>query len=90
MRRVVAILGVTAIMATIVVAGAFPAFAEPPAEPPNPSNLGFCSSFLGPLQLRDDVNKLIKAGVGGYDNPGQLYKDRARDPLDRECLRRPQ
>jgi len=79
---------VVALTATIIVAGAFPALAEPSSEPPGPTNMGICSSFLGHLQVRDDVNKLINAGVGGYDNPGELYKDRARDRSDKECLPR--
>ena len=88
MKRIVSIVWVAALIATIIVTGAFPALAAPPAEPPGPSNMGICSSFLGHLQVRDDVNKLINAGVGGYDNPGVLYSVRAQDRSDQECLQR--
>ncbi len=87
MRRIVLVLWLV-FMAAVMVASAFPAFAEPPSDPSQKvldngaSNLGVCSSFLGGLQVRDDVNHLVKAQ--GYDDPGELYKVRAQEHPGKE------
>ena len=58
------------------------------------SNMGICSAFLGGLQVRDDVNRII-AEYGdalGFDSPGTLYRVRARQTDSKapaaECLQR--
>ncbi len=91
MRRVVLILWVVALMATVVVADALPAFAERPT-PPDVAypNMGYCAPILGQNQVRDDVNKLIKAGIGGYENPGEIYSARAQSHNDYDCRPRQQ
>ena len=58
------------------------------------SNMGICSSFLGGMQVRDDVNALIKqfGVVLGIASPGELYRVRARQAESKapaeECLQR--
>lgn len=58
------------------------------------SNMGICSSFLGGMQVRADVNLLIKeyGGFLGIDSPGELYRVRARQTESKapaeECLQR--
>jgi len=81
-----------ALMATIVVASAFPAFAERPTPPAAPyPNMGYCAPILGQLQVRDDINRAINSGkIPGLDNAGDLYSLRARDYEDYLCLRRDQ
>ena len=55
------------------------------------SNMGLCSSYLGHLQVRDDVNALIRdfGGVLGISSPGELYSVRAKQhengPAEQEC-----
>ena len=55
------------------------------------SNMGLCSSYLGQLQVRDDVNALIRefGGVLGISSPGELYSVRAKQhengPAAQEC-----
>jgi hypothetical protein len=81
---------------------AAPAFGAP-ASPPDPAttvyeagggNLGECSAFLGTLQLRDDVNRIIRLHGDqlGIENPGQIYHVRAQQevnlPPAQECLQR--
>ncbi len=91
LRRIVSILWVAALMATLVAAGAFPAYAERPIPPAAPyPNMGYCAPILGQNQVRDDVNKLITEGVGGYDNPGEIYSVRARSHSDYDCRPRSQ
>ncbi len=97
MRRIVSILWVAVLTAAIVLAGAFPAFAEPPRDPADilrendASNLGICSVELGRQGVRDDVAgifvDLSKAGV--LDNPGALYSVRAQERGgDEKCEQR--
>ncbi len=84
MRRIIFVFW-AALMTTMVMASAFPAFAEPPSDPSQKvlengaSNLGVCSSFLGRQRTEDgknvraDVNKTINSGaIPGVDNPGEL------------------
>jgi hypothetical protein len=58
------------------------------------SNMGECSSFLGGMQVRDDVNHIIKdnGDVLGISSPGELFRVRARQqenlPPAQECLQR--
>ena len=58
------------------------------------SNMGICSSFLGGMQVRDDVNQIIKdfGGVLGIGSPGELYRVRARQAESKapaeECVQR--
>jgi len=58
------------------------------------SNLGECSSYLGQLQVRDDVNLLINqyGDLLGIPNPGAVYHVRAKQsvnlPPAQECLPR--
>ena len=56
--------------------------------------MGICSSFLGGMQVRDDVNQIIKdfGGVLGIQSPGELYRVRARQAESKapaeECVQR--
>jgi hypothetical protein len=58
------------------------------------SNMGICSSFLGGMQVRDDVNLLLKqyGDLLGIGSPGELYRVRAQQPESKapaeECLQR--
>lgn len=58
------------------------------------SNMGECSAYLGGLQVRDDVNSIIRqhGDVLGIDNPGSLFHVRAQQPVSlppqQECLPR--
>ena len=61
------------------------------------SNMGLCSSFLGQLGARAEVNHLVQEigpflPDGPYNNPGELYRIRARQhpnaPAATECLQR--
>ena len=59
------------------------------------SNMGMCSAYLGAtLGVRDDVNRQIKdfGPALGISSPGELYRIRARQPVDLppelECLPR--
>ena len=59
------------------------------------SNMGLCSAYLGQMQVRDDVNRIIN-DIGvlyGIDNPGELYKIRAQQrelgTPEEECQQRP-
>lgn len=61
------------------------------------SNMGLCSSYLGHLRARDDVNHLVKElgpflPDGPYTSPGELYRIRARQhpnaSAEAECERR--
>jgi hypothetical protein len=64
--------------------------------PSTASNMGLCSSYLGQMQVRDDVNQTIKdfGDVLGLDSPGALYSVRAHQHVNgtpqEECQRRPQ
>ena len=55
------------------------------------SNMGFCSAFLGQLQVRDDVNRII---VENFPvSPGSLFRERAKQEANaptpaQECLQR--
>jgi hypothetical protein len=91
LRRIVSVVWVVALIATIVVASALPAFAERPT-PPDVAypNMGYCAPTLGQIQVRDDVNRLIKGGIGGYDNPGEIYSARAQSHDDYDCRPRQQ
>ncbi len=58
------------------------------------SNMGVCSSFIGRLQVRDDVNLVIieRGDALGLSSPGELYRVRAQmsvelAPKD-ECVKR--
>ncbi len=92
-------------VSAVMLAGALPVSAKPPADAgrkdpsqivsdAGASNLGVCSSFLGRRQLRDDVNRIINSGaIPGIENPGQLYKIRAKErpqgaTPQQECLPR--
>ena len=91
MRRIVSTISVAVFVATIVVASAFPAFAQRPTPPAAPyPNMGYCAPILGQNQVRDDVNKLIKAGIGGFANPGEIYSARAQSREDYDCRPRQQ
>ncbi len=100
--KVARICAAAACSALLAVA-AGPAFGAPggaqPADPATTvweaggSNMGECSAYLGTLQVRDDVNRLILAGaIPGVENPGQVYSVRAQQeeskPPQQECLRR--
>ena len=58
------------------------------------SNMGICSSFLGQIGARAEVNHLIKdfGAQLGIESPGALYRIRAQQesslPPAQECLRR--
>ncbi len=58
------------------------------------SNMGECSAFLGGLQVRDDVNQIIRqhGNVLGIASPGALFHLRAQQPESlppqQECLQR--
>jgi hypothetical protein len=55
------------------------------------SNMGLCSSYLGQLQVRDDVNAIIRqfGDQLGIGSPGELYRVRAKQhvngPAEQEC-----
>ena len=89
------------VCSALLAVAASPAFGA--ADSPDPattvyeaggSNLGECSAFLGTLQLRDDVNRIIRLNGDqlGIDNPGQIYHVRAQQevnlPPAQECLQR--
>ncbi len=72
-----------------------PALAEPGTTPyeAEASNMGICSSYLGSMQVRDDVNRAIRQGaIPGLRSPGELFRVRAQQsaslPPAQECLRR--
>ncbi len=73
-----------------------PALAEPGTTPyeAEASNMGICSSYLGAMQVRDDVNGAIRVGGDtlGIRSPGELFRVRAQQttslPPAQECLRR--
>jgi hypothetical protein len=56
------------------------------------SNMGECSAYLGGMQVRDDVNALIRqyGDLLGVSSPGELYRVRAQQqvnlPPAQECL----
>jgi hypothetical protein len=58
------------------------------------SNMGECSAYLGGMQARDDVNRIIQeyGDVLGISNPGELFRVRAQQPVSlppaQECLQR--
>lgn len=58
------------------------------------SNMGECSAYLGGMQVRDDVNQIIRqyGDFLGIDNPGQIFHVRAQQavslPPAQECLKR--
>lgn len=58
------------------------------------SNMGECSAYLGGMQVRDDVNQIIRqhGDVLGIQNPGELFRVRAQQPVSlppaQECLQR--
>lgn len=58
------------------------------------SNMGECSAYLGRMQVRDDVNGIIRqyGDVLNIDNPGQIFHVRAQQPESlppaQECLQR--
>ena len=94
-------ISVAVVCSALLAVAAGPAFGA--ADPPDPattvyeaggSNLGECSAFLGTLQLRDDVNRIIRLNGDqlGIDNPGQIYHVRAQQevnlPPAQECLQR--
>lgn len=62
--------------------------------PSTASNLGVCSSYLGQLQVRDDVNHAIQENGQAYglDSPGELYRVRAHQHVngtpEQECVQR--
>ncbi len=72
-----------------------PAHADPGTTPSEAeaSNMGICSSYLGSLGVRDDVNRAIRQGaIPGLRSPGALFRVRAQQPTSlppaQECLRR--
>jgi len=92
------ILAATGVTALALILGTAPAHAQ--ADPATTvwqaegSNMGICSAFLGGMQVRDDVNLLIReyGGFLGIDSPGELYRVRARQAESKapaqECLQR--
>ncbi|MDQ3822080.1 MAG: hypothetical protein M3321_02430 [Actinomycetota bacterium] len=75
----------------LVVAGAGVLAGPAAADNDGRSNMGLCSSYLGHLQVRDDVNAIIRE-LGdrlGIASPGELYSVRARQhengPAEQEC-----
>lgn len=85
-------------VSTAMLAGTVPAFAQTDASTRvwqvGGSNMGECSSYLGKMQVRDDVNQIIRqyGDVLGIDNPGQIFHVRAQQPESlppaQECLQR--
>lgn len=94
-----------ALVAAIAIVGGVPAAAS--AQDSNPgdtpargvvSNMGLCSSFLGQLGVRSDVNHLLKElgpflPDGPFNSPGELYRIRASQhpnaSAEEECVQRP-
>jgi hypothetical protein len=85
------------VLATSLIAVAPTAASQNPGDTPargEASNMGLCSAFLGQLQARDDVNRILKerGGLLGIDSPGELYRIRAQEHPDAsaadECLQR--
>ncbi|MDP9375107.1 MAG: hypothetical protein M3Q65_22195 [Chloroflexota bacterium] len=75
--------------------GAAPADPSETAMEAGASNMGICSSYLGRLQVRDDVNQIILeyGEVLGISNPGELYHVRAQQSQNaptpaQECQQR--
>lgn len=90
--------GIVTLVAGALVAGgqAAGAAADPSqtAAEAGASNMGVCSSFIGRLQVRDDVNlAIIERGEAlGLSSPGELYRIRAQMTVDvapeDECVKR--
>jgi hypothetical protein len=82
---------VRASLCALVVAGAAVVAGPAAADNDGRSNMGLCSSYLGHLQVRDDVNALIRefGGQLGIASPGELYSVRAHQhengPAEQEC-----
>ena len=76
---------------TAVVAAAGAATGTAGAANDGRSNMGLCSSYLGQLQVRDDVNAIIRefGSQFGIASPGALYRVRAHQhengPAEQEC-----
>lgn len=79
--------------AAALLGGAPGALAAPPSTA---SNMGICSSYLGQMQVRDDVNQTIKTygDVLGLNSPGELFSVRAHQHVngtpEQECQKREQ
>ena len=85
-------------MALALLAGPAPTFAQ--TDPgtrvwqAGGSNMGECSAYLGGMQVRDDVNQIIRqhGDILGIDNPGQIFHVRAQQAVSlspaQECLKR--
>lgn len=76
-------------------AGAAIAFGSVTAASAEPhSNMGLCSSYLGQMQVRDDVNRILNQDpeLFGVGNAGELYRVRAQQrelgTAEEECLPR--
>ena len=86
------LVGALVVVATLALGGST-ALADVPSTA---SNMGLCSSYLGQMQVRDDVNHTIKnfGDVLGLDSPGALFSVRAHQHVngtpEDECQRRPQ
>lgn len=84
----------TTVAAAALAAGVLTAGPAAAAPPSTASNMGVCSSYLGHLQVRDDVNHLIRevGEVLGLGSPGELYRVRAHQHVngtpEQECLKR--
>ncbi len=91
-------LAVTAVTAAALLASTAPALAQTnPAQRVREvggSNMGECSAYLGGMQVRDDVNRIIRqyGDLLGIENPGEIYHVRAQQPESKppaqECLQR--
>lgn len=96
--RGVRALAVMGALALAVCASPVPVFAQ--ADPGTQvwqaggSNMGECSAYLGGMQVRDDVNQIIRQNGDklGIANPGELFHVRAQQPESlppaQECLQR--
>jgi hypothetical protein len=82
---------VRASLCALVVAGGAVVAGPAAADNDGRSNMGLCSSYLGHLQVRDDVNALIRefGDQLGIASPGELYSVRAHQhengPAEQEC-----
>lgn len=81
-----------AVITLAAASAAFGAVTTASAEPH--SNMGLCSAYLGHLQVRDDVNRIIvqNGDLFGIRSPGELYRVRAQQrdlgTAEQECEQR--